>query len=204
MSQFAHFFSGCGLEIGRGDCDRCGLKDHPNCLSIELYDHNPYWVTQPSLVGITAETLPYQNNTFDFVASSHVIEHLPDPYSALREWMRVTKTGGRILVVVPDKDLAQYPAGVYLDRDRPRSQLHQVVRAIGNRLSEGRPNCEYLKNSQGINELDDWASKNTAFHRWAWKLPDLVTLMDFVGLEVAYAASPMPDSWSMTIVGIVT
>lgn len=39
---------------------------------------------------------------FDFVVSSHCLEHLGNPLGALREWRRVTRPGGHLCVVVPD------------------------------------------------------------------------------------------------------
>lgn len=48
-----------------------------------------------------AENLPYANETFDAVWSSGSIEYWPTPVDALAEARRVTKPGGRILVVGP-------------------------------------------------------------------------------------------------------
>lgn len=49
--------------------------------------------------------------TFDFVHSSHCLEHLHDPAEGLRNWLRVVKPGGHIVVTVPDEDL--YEQGVF-------------------------------------------------------------------------------------------
>ena len=40
---------------------------------------------------------------YDFVLASHALEHIANPMKALREWKRVLKVGGALLVVVPDK-----------------------------------------------------------------------------------------------------
>lgn len=48
-----------------------------------------------------AENLPYSDETFDAVWSSGSIEYWPTPVDALREARRVTKPGGRVLVVGP-------------------------------------------------------------------------------------------------------
>jgi SAM-dependent methyltransferase len=45
------------------------------------------------------------DNTFDFVNSSHCLEHLEDPLLGLRNWLRVLKPGGYIVALVPDEDL---------------------------------------------------------------------------------------------------
>jgi len=46
-----------------------------------------------------------KDNTFDFVYSSHTIEHLPNPSEALKNWFRVLKSGGCLIVYLPHRDL---------------------------------------------------------------------------------------------------
>jgi SAM-dependent methyltransferase len=48
-----------------------------------------------------AETLPYDDETFDITTALDVIEHLDDDVSGLKEMYRVTKRGGYSLVFVP-------------------------------------------------------------------------------------------------------
>ncbi len=45
-----------------------------------------------------AESLPYDDNTFDIVVGHAVIHHIPDVESALREILRVLKPGGRFVI----------------------------------------------------------------------------------------------------------
>ncbi|MFC7176814.1 methyltransferase domain-containing protein [Halosegnis marinus] len=49
-----------------------------------------------------AERLPFRDDAFDALWSSGSIEYWPDPVAALREFRRVTKPGGTVLVVGPD------------------------------------------------------------------------------------------------------
>ncbi|MDR9411806.1 MAG: methyltransferase domain-containing protein [Haloferacaceae archaeon] len=49
-----------------------------------------------------AERLPFADDHFDIVWSSGSIEYWPDPPAALREFHRVTRPGGQVLVVGPD------------------------------------------------------------------------------------------------------
>jgi predicted SAM-dependent methyltransferase len=39
---------------------------------------------------------------YDFVLSSHSLEHIANPFRALNEWIRVLKKGGMLLIIVPD------------------------------------------------------------------------------------------------------
>jgi SAM-dependent methyltransferase len=41
---------------------------------------------------------------YDFVLSSHALEHTANPLKALVEWRRVLKSGGALVLVVPHKD----------------------------------------------------------------------------------------------------
>ena len=55
------------------------------------------------------ESVP--DSTFDFVNSSHCLEHLRDPAEGLRNWLRIVKPGGYVVALVPDEDL--YEQGVF-------------------------------------------------------------------------------------------
>lgn len=46
--------------------------------------------------------LPFEDGAFDAVASSSVLEYVPDPLPLLAELARVVKSGGRVLFTVPD------------------------------------------------------------------------------------------------------
>ncbi|MFW6320439.1 MAG: methyltransferase domain-containing protein [Halohasta sp.] len=58
-----------------------------------------------------AERLPFDDNSFDHLWSSGSIEYWPNPVDALVEFRRVTKPGGRVLVVGPD-----YPNSVIMQK----------------------------------------------------------------------------------------
>lgn len=52
-----------------------------------------------------------EDNTFNFVHSSHCLEHLNDPEEGLRNWLRIVKPNGYIIVMIPEEDL--YEQGVF-------------------------------------------------------------------------------------------
>lgn len=53
--------------------------------------------------GGDAASLPFKDGVCDFVYSSHVIEDFLDWHPYLREWARVIKPGGHLVIMLPDK-----------------------------------------------------------------------------------------------------
>jgi len=51
------------------------------------------------------------DETLDFVVSSHCLEHLNDPFIGLNNWFRILKPGGHLVVTIPEEDL--YEQGVW-------------------------------------------------------------------------------------------
>lgn len=52
-----------------------------------------------------------EEGSLDFVHSSHCLEHLVDPVEGLRNWFRVVREGGYLIITVPDEDL--YEQGIF-------------------------------------------------------------------------------------------
>ena len=96
-ARVLHF--GCGRDLNEThkvfseaewlmgvDVDQQALKDYPG-LS--------WW--------LEGQRLPFSDNTFDYVVSEYVLEHLDDPTSVFREIFRVLVPGGRFISVAPNK-----------------------------------------------------------------------------------------------------
>ena len=105
------FFVGQGIDIGAGsDADAAfdGLSKHlplfprmQSCRNWDKADGDAQFMP-----GLTP-------GTFDFVHSSHCLEHMVDPYVALQHWFAILKPGGHLVVTVPDEDLyeqGQFPS----------------------------------------------------------------------------------------------
>ena len=55
------------------------------------------------IVQAAGETLPFADDSFNFVFSNEVIEHVEDDARYMAEMVRVTKPGGRILIYCPNR-----------------------------------------------------------------------------------------------------
>jgi SAM-dependent methyltransferase len=79
-----------GLVVG------CGSTNlHPSLINLDL-------VPGPNVhVVASAEHLPFPNAIFDLVLSQEVLEHVRDPFQAMREMNRVLKNSGTVYCQVP-------------------------------------------------------------------------------------------------------
>lgn len=97
----------------------CGIDLQPGFINIDLYDLKDLKskkgafnkaVIRGKYLKCDVRKLPYKNNYADYIIASEILEHLPlvDLNKTLREWIRVLKPGGRMVITCPDFDqLAQ-------------------------------------------------------------------------------------------------
>lgn len=81
-----------GLDPGAGS-----RTLYPSILTVDIRPEN-----HPAHVGSADDLRFLPDDHFDWVFSSHLIEHLPDPKRAMREWLRVVKPGGHVCTIVPN------------------------------------------------------------------------------------------------------
>jgi SAM-dependent methyltransferase len=65
------------------------------------------------IVQSLGESLPFASDSFDFVLSNEVIEHVADDRQVVAEMVRVTKPGGRILIFCPNRWYPVEQHGIY-------------------------------------------------------------------------------------------
>lgn len=97
------YFRGRGVDIG-GLPDPLGLYGElfPLITEVAVWDREE---------GDAQHMAAVADEQYDFVFSSHCLEHLSDPEEALKNWLRILKPGGHMIVNVPDEDL--YEQGVF-------------------------------------------------------------------------------------------
>jgi len=91
------YFVGDGINVGAGT-DHLSFYGHLFPLMKVVREWDVEDGDGMLLEGIEDESV-------DFVHSSHCLEHLGDPMEALVNWIRVLKPGGHIIFTVPDEDL---------------------------------------------------------------------------------------------------
>lgn len=97
------FLVGDGIDIGAGDDCLWNYRDaFPNMTSCKGWDLED---------GDAQFMKGVPDNHYDFVHSSHCLEHLWDPNESLKNWIRILKPGGHLVILVPDEDT--YEQGVW-------------------------------------------------------------------------------------------
>lgn len=99
----APFCGGCGLDLGSG-----GDPIVPWAISVDLPDAEgaAYGTTHfgafVELRGDATHLHWFRDGVLDWVYSSHLLEDFGGWQGVLREWMRVVKPGGQLLLLVPE------------------------------------------------------------------------------------------------------
>lgn len=67
-----------------------------------------------------AARLPFASKSLDFIIASHILEHLPFPLAALAHWHSALRSGGILVLKIPDKHYT-------FDRKRARTPLQHLI-----------------------------------------------------------------------------
>ena len=156
---FETYCCGRGLDIGYGGDLLC-----ENCMGWDL-EHGD----AQRLDGLRDES-------FDFAYSSHTLEHVADATLALRNWYRVVKRGGYLILFLPDRDLyekrrtlpsrwnPEHRRFFLLDRDEPPDTvglLPMIARTIpeavlvsARRCCDGHTIADPMTHSDGEYSLE--------------------------------------------------
>lgn len=94
-----------------GDGVDIGGKPDPLSLYQELFPRITALKTWDIEDGDAQLMSSAKDESYDFVFSSHCLEHLRDPREGLKNWFRILKPGGHLVITVPDEDL--YEQGVW-------------------------------------------------------------------------------------------
>jgi SAM-dependent methyltransferase len=97
-SRFAtRYFVGHGIDVGGGhDSLALFVELFPLIRNVVIYD---------APQGDAQKLANVDDESFDFLFSSHCLEHVRDPVEGLDNWIRVVRPGGHLVISVPDEDL---------------------------------------------------------------------------------------------------
>ena len=70
-----------------------------------------------------------ENEKYDFLLSCHSLEHIANPIKALQRWNEVLKKGGKIVLILPDKNFT-------FDHNRPYTTFGHLLQDFNENVNE--------------------------------------------------------------------
>ena len=98
-NRLAPFCRGCGIDIGAG-----GDPITETAIRIDLaVPYTRVGFSQAQLIGNGANLRWFADGCLDYVYSSHLLEDFKDTQVVLKEWCRVLRQRGRLVLFCPDE-----------------------------------------------------------------------------------------------------
>lgn len=117
-ARLAPFCAGYGLDLGFG-----GDAILPGAIRVDLPQPYTMLSEQPVQLGGSADDLRwFRDGTLDYVFSSHLLEDFDDIEATVREWLRVLRPGGRLVLFCPDEQAYRAHCAV---TGQPRNPYHK-------------------------------------------------------------------------------
>ena len=150
------------LDAGAGECAYKELFKHCNYKSVDLAIGENAWHYEHLDYVAPLDNLPIENDSFDAVLCTQVLEHLQKPAESVKEMHRVLKKGGYLFLTAP---MAQ--------------NEHQTPYDYFRYTSFG---LKYLCEAAGFKEVDV-QPMGGMFYRWAYELPRTYMLIPKTGIN---------------------
>ncbi|WP_435017745.1 methyltransferase domain-containing protein [Tundrisphaera sp. TA3] len=145
-----------------------------------------------------ADLAPIPSASYDFLLSSHTIEHLANPLRGLEEWKRVLKDDGLLILVAP------HPEGTF-DHKRQPTPLAHLIEDYNN--GTGEDDLTHLEEILAQHDLsrDPGAGdaekfrlrslenfRNRCLHQHVFNSPAIVALVDHAGFQILDVCASRP------------
>lgn len=194
---------GSGIEIGPGSRP----YGHPgNTVFLDKYPASGSGLLRPDIIGDAAH-LPCASKTFDFLISSHCLEHCPNTLKVLWEWKRVLVPGGILVLILPHGERT-------FDRGRPLTRLEHHLQDLERGVDErdtthweeferySIPQFHHAwipeaKRADGSWDFE-WIVRNGHLHYHVWTPREMVEILEYIGCRIRVAREKLlerPDSF---------
>lgn len=113
--------------------DNCNFQNNTlwnsNLKEGYSYKYHPSKVDGYQFIQDSVDLSQIESESYEFLLSSHVLEHIANPIKALEEWKRILKVDGHLILLVPHKD------GTF-DHNRPTTALKHLINDYENEIKE--------------------------------------------------------------------
>jgi SAM-dependent methyltransferase len=132
-----------GIEIGGPSLSGTAIYESAKCMDNVIFSKETLWSSYDDsekyryyadrtgrlIISDAVDISSIQNESYDFVFASHSLEHIANPIKALKEWLRIIKDGGFIILIVPEKSQC-------FDHNREYSKFTTLLTQYHNNVGE--------------------------------------------------------------------
>jgi len=184
------YLAGAGVELGAQNCPLVSthatkmeyVDVHTNEYLINYFHLPAHELVPLDHVGDSSDLSKYADGSKDFLIANHVLEHMHDPIAAIKEWSRILRPNGTMLLTVPnyrgnEYDFAGTPTTIeHLIEDHEhhagpsdaRNRLHYEEFVAAAEIARSHPSFH-----DRVNELIA-ADDRIHFHAYTSKLLELL------------------------------
>jgi SAM-dependent methyltransferase len=185
-----------------GSCDNCTFSNttiwHDRVKEGLTYKYHPKKPMGYQYICEGSSLASIDNERYDFVMCSHVIEHKANPLKAILEWKRVVRTGGILLIVSPHKEKT-------FDHRRPITTLTHLKDDYDN--SVGEQDLSHLPEILKFHDLrldpkagsfvefqarSEQNAENRCLHHHVFITESWIYLLDYLNLDIVYLGAFSP------------
>lgn len=211
--------SKCGLEIGGPspmltEGGQVPVYDVLRSLDNCLYSAKTIWAGEvhegetfqydstkqlgSQIICDATDLQPIDDSVYECILACHCLEHIANPIRALKEWKRVLKQDGLMLVILPHKDCT-------FDWRRPVTPLNHMIEDYASAVDEG--DLTHLPEVLDLHDLskdllagtkDQFERRcranyiNRAMHHHVFDTMTAIATLNYVGLKILHVENLRP------------
>lgn len=195
------FCKGNGIEIGAG---KAPYGPPGQTTFLDSHTDNAAGTPDADIVSDAAR-IPVANEVFDFVLSSHCLEHHQNTIRTLVEWKRVLRVGGQIVLILPHGDRT-------FDKHRDKTTLAHHIEDYEH-LGDEPDRSHFEEMKAGLLRLDDYSQvaamhraswnadlfdwdhriEHNAMHFHVWTQNEIVSLLQHLRLQIVFVDEQVPE-----------
>jgi ubiquinone/menaquinone biosynthesis C-methylase UbiE len=164
---------GCGLGL-LGDAIKKTVRSSLKYVGLDLAFKSVKETDSKGLLSVQSKinNLPFPSDSFDFVVTTDVFEHIPNTEMAIKETYRVLKPGGKGFIVIADPSEGRFDlVNDHINRTGKNSDITYWEKHFSDNGFKLLPNSAKYRNS-------DW--------RKIFNLPIFAKLKDKAGFACAF------------------
>lgn len=150
----------------------CGTKKREGWINVDIDEK-----LNPDIVADVKDLRVFETNTIDIIECCHLLEHLTnaDALTALMEWYRVLKLGGKLLIELPN---LQRCVELLYEKESKESEMYAMIGIFGG---------SYLPDETRIDSIHQ-------MHKSGWSLERLSEELKKIGFK-KITNLPVTQTW---------